>query len=186
MSTSSLRPRRTHLPRLAPEAYRGLVGVHWIMTIEARATGWLNDLFHARWREAMLHALVQHELLCPVYCLMPDHAHFVRLGGSAGSDQRRAVTEFRRTTNRLLAPRKWQREAYDHVLREAEWKRDAFSAACWYVLENPMRKDMVPDWKNYPYSGALVPGYPDLDPRREDFWEVFWKIYNRQVEESAP
>jgi hypothetical protein len=117
---------------------------------------------------------------------MPDHAHFVRLGGSAGSDQRRAVTEFRRTTNRLLAPRKWQREAYDHVLREAEWKRDAFSAACWYVLENPMRKDMVPDWKNYPYSGALVPGYPDLDPRREDFWEVFWKIYNRQVEESAP
>ena len=185
MSTSSLRPRRTHLPRLAPEAYRGLVGVHWIMTIEARATGWLNDLFHARWREGMLHALVNHDLLCPVYCLMPDHAHFVWLGGSPGSDQRRAVTEFRRTTNRLLAPLSWQREAYDHVLREAEWKRNAFRTACWYVLENPVRKDLGPDWKNYPYSGALVPGYPDLDPRRENFWEVYWKIYNRRVDKSA-
>jgi hypothetical protein len=156
------------------------------MTIEARATGCLNDLFHARWREALLHALVQHHLLCPVYCLMPDHAHFVWLGGSLGSDQRRAATEFRRITNRLLAPRSWQREAYDHVLREAERKRDAFGAACWYVLENLVRKDLIADWKNYPYSGALVSGYPDLDPRRADFWEVFWKIYNRQVEDSAP
>ena len=186
MNTIDLRPQHTHLPRLAPEAYRGFVGVHWIMTVEARATGWLNVLFHARWREAMLQALVHHELLCPVYCLMPDHAHFVWLGGSPGSDQRHAVTEFRRITNRLLAPRRWQREAYDHVLREAERKRDAFGAACWYVLENPVRKDLIADWRDYSYSGALVPGYPDVDPRREDFWEVFWKIYNRQVEDSAP
>jgi len=103
-----------------------------------------------------------------------------------GSFQRRAVTDFRRTTSRLLSPRRWQREAYDHVLREAERKRDAFSSACWYVLENPVRKDMIPDWTNYQYSGALVPGYPDLDPRRDDFWEVFWKIYNRRAERSAP
>jgi hypothetical protein len=116
---------------------------------------------------------------------MPDHAHFVWLGSSPDSDQRRAVTEFRRTTNRLLAPLSWQREAYDHVLREAERKRDAFRTACWYVLENPVRKDLVPDWKNYSYSGALVPGYPDLDPRRENFWEVYWKIYNRRVDKSA-
>jgi REP element-mobilizing transposase RayT len=151
------------------------------MTVEARATGWLNDLLHARWREAMLQALVQHALLCPIYCLMPDHAHFVWLGGSPGSDQRRAVTEFRRTTNRLLAPLSWQREAYDHVLRETERKRDAFATACWYILENPVRKNLVQDWKRYSYSGALVPGYPNLDPRRADFWEVFWKAYNRRV-----
>jgi putative transposase len=151
------------------------------MTIEARATGWLSDLFHARWREAMLHALVQHDLLCPVYCLMPDHAHFIWLGGSTGSDQRHAVTEFRRNTNRLLAPLRWQREAYDHVLREVERKQDAFRTVCWYVLENPVRKDLVSNWKDYPYSGALFPGYPDLDPRRADFWEVFWKIYSRRM-----
>ena len=143
--------RHRHLPRLVSEAYRGFVGVHWIMTIEARATGWLTDLVHARWREAMLHALVQHDLLCPVYCLMPDHVHFVWLGGSPGSDQRRAATEFRRTTNRLLAPLSWQREAYDHVLRETERKQDAFWMACRYILENPLRKDLVAEWKSYPY-----------------------------------
>jgi putative transposase len=153
MLISSEPLRHGHLPRLAPESYHGLACVHWIMAVEARATGWLSDLFHARFREAMLHALAHHNLLCPIYCLMSDHAHFIWLGVGPGSDQRRAVTEFRRTTNRLLAPQRWQREAYDHVLRDTERQRDAFPAVCWYVLENPVRKGLVADWKDYSYSG---------------------------------
>jgi hypothetical protein len=29
----------------------------------------------------------------------------------------------------------------------------------------------------WPFEGAIVPGYPDLDPRQDDYWERFWKIY---------
>ena len=36
------------------------------------------------------------------------------------------------------------------------------------------------------FSGATLPGYPDVNPRREDFWDVFWKIYNQRFEPSAP
>ncbi len=33
------------------------------------------------------------------------------------------------------------------------------------------------DW---PYSGAIVPGYPELNPFDKKFWPIFWKIYERE------
>ena len=175
---------RGHLPRLAPEYYCGLAMFHWVMAVDRRMTGWLNLLFHARWREALLHTMVRFDLLCPVYCLMPDHAHMIWVGCRRRADQRRAVAFFRRETNAWLAPNKWQREPYDHVLRENERAQGAFQAACTYVLENPVRKNLSGRWDEYEFAGAMVPGMPDLEPRREDFWEVFWKIYNQGVTEG--
>jgi hypothetical protein len=156
------------------------------MTVDQRSTGWLDALFHARWREAMLHSLVYHDLMCPVYCLMPDHAHVVWMGCSSKSDQRLASALFRKAINRLLFPHRWQDQAFDHVLREEERLRGAFRSACHYVMNNPVRKGLTVDWKEYPFTGAVVPGFADLDPRREDFWEVFWKVYARKVGEEEP
>lgn len=97
-------PHRGHLPRLAPEFYRGFAVVHWVMTVDRRATGWLDALRHAQFREALLHTMVRYDMLCPTYCLMPDHAHFVWMGIAPLADQRSAATFCRRATNRLLAP----------------------------------------------------------------------------------
>lgn len=174
------------MPRLLPACYRGFAFVHWVMTVESRATGWLKERFHAGWREGMLHTLVRYDLLCPVYCLMPDHMHFVWIGCSTHSDQKLAAAFFRRFTNGLLSPNRWQRESYDHLLREEERSRGAFHATCQYVLENPVRKNLVDRWESYAFSGALAPGFPDLDPRRNDFWEVFWLIYNRKSGGNEP
>ena len=54
-----------HLPRLAPEFYRAFSVVLWTITLEHRATGWLDDLFHARFRELLLHAAAREGLFCP-------------------------------------------------------------------------------------------------------------------------
>jgi hypothetical protein len=32
------------------------------------------------------------------------------------------------------------------------------------------------------FLGAIVPGYPFLHPLADDFWEMFWKIYQRERE----
>ena len=69
-----------HLPRLAPEFYRGFAVVHWTITLERRATGWLDDLFHLHFRELLLHAAARQGLLCPAYVLMPDHIHLLWMG----------------------------------------------------------------------------------------------------------
>jgi hypothetical protein len=40
-----------NLPRLSADFYRGQAYVHWTMTIQERATGWLDPAFHFRFRE---------------------------------------------------------------------------------------------------------------------------------------
>ena len=177
-----LSPQHAHLPRLAPEFYRGFAVVHWVMTIDRRATGWLDALRHAQFREALIHTMVRDEMFCPAYCLMPDHGHFVWMGIAPTTDQRRAAAFFRRATNGLLAPQRWQQEPYDGVLREEQRKRGVFQSVCEYGRENPVRAGMAATANDYAYSSAIVPGFPDLEPYREDFWSVFWSVYNAKVE----
>ncbi|MGC4074184.1 MAG: hypothetical protein QM760_17055 [Nibricoccus sp.] len=186
-----------HLPRLNAAAYRGFSVVHWTMAIRDRKTGWLSALSHAQLREAIMHTAVKYYLLCPVYCLMPDHVHLMWMGMSVESDQLWAAKFFRKTATDVITPCEWQREAYDHVLREEERNRGAFAAVCHYVLQNPVKAGLVNDWSGYSFSGACLPGYPDVEPRRPDYWDVFWKLYvkrremddvrlNSEPKESAP
>ena len=168
-----------HLPRLPAESYRGFAFVHWIMTVEQRHTGWLDDRVYLRLREVLLHTTTKYHLLCPVYCVMPDHLHMLWLGISDGSDQRLAAQFFRKWTNPLLGLRAWQKQAYDHVLREDERKEKAFESICDYILLNPVRAKLVEHKSQYAFSGAMIPGYPGLDPNAPEYWEKFWKIYYR-------
>ena len=52
-----------------------------------------------------------------------------------------------------------------------------------HILANPVRAGLVAEWRAYPYSGALVPGYPDMELRDDDYWERFWRVYGKLVGE---
>lgn len=168
-----------HLPRLAPEHYRGFAAVHWSMTVNKRRTGWLSPAFHARCRELVLHAAVQYNLLCPAYCLMPDHIHILFRGVARGADQRLAVSFLRRHLNIEMAPCQLQREPYDHVLRRKDLEREAFRAVACYIADNPVRAGMARVAADYPYSGAVLPGRPHADLHHPKFWDVFWEMHER-------
>ena len=173
-----------HLPRLSHGAYRGLACVHWIHTIRNRQTGWLGDSFHARFCEILFHTLVRFRLCCPVYCLMPDHMHLIWMGWDASSDQRRATEFFRRHVNVILRRFRpgasFQRQPYDHVIREDERRPGVFDVIAQYIAANPARAGIVTaDRLNeYPYAGCLVPGYPDLSIWRETYWATFWRAFS--------
>jgi hypothetical protein len=66
-----------YLPRLKREFYQADAVVFWTMPVALRQRGWLNERIHAAFRELTLHAAAREGLLCPAYCLMPDHVHFV-------------------------------------------------------------------------------------------------------------
>jgi hypothetical protein len=51
-----------------------------------------------------------------------------------------------------------------------------------YIRENPVRAGLAAEWRAWEFGGAMVPGYPDLDTRAEDFWAKFWRIYVRETE----
>lgn len=177
-------PEWHHLPRLAPEFYQGFAVVQWTITLERRATGWLDERFQLQFRELLLHAAAREGLLCPVYVLMPDHLHLVWMGLRVDSDQRNAMKFLRKHLAAELARRspggvefELQKQSHDSVLREQDRLRGAFEKSCFYVLDNPRRKSLVEHPKDWPYLGAIVPGYPFLHPLGEDFWELFWKLY---------
>jgi REP element-mobilizing transposase RayT len=170
--------QKSHLPRLPRTGYQGRAFVFWTHTFENRATGWLIDSFHARFREVLLHACARYQLACPIYVLMPDHWHLVWIGLGEASDQMLATAFLRRNLREALAPAKLQDRAHDHVLRDRERERDAFTATCRYIRENPLRAGLVRTWPEWPALGAMLAGYPVLDLRDGSFWEDFWKIYD--------
>jgi putative transposase len=171
------KPRSFYLPRLNREFYQGDAAVHWTLTIFDRKTGWLGDSFHSKFRELLLQAAAREGLFCPAYCLMPDHIHLMWMGLHRDSDQRNGMSFLRTHLEPLLAPRRFQPQAHDHVLREGERKRNAFAKICFYILANPVRAELVKESETWPFCGAIIPGYPKLHPLDEDFWPKFWKLY---------
>ena len=93
----------------------------------------------------------------------------------------------KRSSRRALqtAPVKFQPQAHDSVLREAEREHGAFAKVCFYILDNPVKAELVSKPEDWNYCGAVVPGYPMLHPLVADFWEKFWKIYVKSRQPDA-
>jgi len=112
---------------------------------------------------------------------MPDHWHIAWIGLAETSDQLLATKFLREHLALSLTPLHLQSQAHDHVLRDEERKRGAFQSACHYIFDNPLRAGLVTDWKSWPHLGAMMAGYPTLDPRTTGHWERFWKIHAKFV-----
>jgi REP element-mobilizing transposase RayT len=169
--------RAFYLLRLPREYYQGDAVVHWTLAIAHRRSGWLNEPFHTAFRELLLHAAAREGLFCPTYCLMPDHLHLVWMGLRLDSDQLNGMAFLRTHLGPKLAPQKFQHQAHDHVLKEEERRRNVFVRVCHYILDNPRVADPAPLPTEWPFSGAIVPGYPTLHPLQDGFWPKFWKLY---------
>lgn len=107
---------------------------------------------------------------------LPKHLRSPACKGGANSPAKEKMVPASQPWLRL------QHQAHDHVLREEERKRNAFAKTCFYVLENPVRKKLVERAWDWPFSGAVLPGYPSLWPFDEDFWPLFWKLYESERE----
>jgi putative transposase len=182
-------PECHHLPRLIPENYQGFAAVLWTITLEPRATGWLDDQFHAHFRELFLHAAAREGLFCPAYVLMPDHLQLLWLGLRVASNQANAMRFLRKYLQREFTRRspsgveyRLQKQSHDSVLTEKDRTRGALAKACFYVLDNPRRKGLVKHPRDWRHLGTVVPGFPFLHPLEEDFWPSFWKFYQNQRE----
>jgi len=184
-----------HLPRLPRPYYQAFAVVHWTITLETRATGWLDASFQAHFRELLLHAAARENLYCPTYyILMPDHIHLLWMGLKLTSDQNNAMrflrqylqVEFTRRSSSGGPPYQLEKQSHDNVLREEERKQGAFAAACWYLLENPVRARLVAHPCEWRWNGAILPGYPVLHPLEEDFWPLFWKLYFSHRDPALP
>ena len=185
MSATPQNFRHGELPRLPREYYQGDAVVHWTLSTFDRATGWLSDHLHTAFRELMLHTAERETLYCPTYCLMPDHVHLLWMGLRRDSDQINGMAFLRTHLEPLLSPAKFQPQAHDNVLRQPEREHDAFARVCSYVLSNPVAAKLVERPDEWRFRGAVIPGYPKLDPSESNFWRKFWALYERKLDPEA-
>jgi putative transposase len=89
------------------------------------------------------------------YCFMPDHVHLL-VRTSKSENVTNFVRLFKQLTGyayrRSYGDALWQRSYYDHVLRREEDLR----AVAEYIWNNPVRRSLVANRDEYPYSGSLV------------------------------
>jgi putative transposase len=177
--------RAYSLPRLPREYYQGDSVVHWTLPLFDRVTGWLSDAFHSLFRELMLHAAAREGLLCPAYCLMPEHIHLLWMGLRFDTDQINGMAFLRTYIEPALAPAKFQPQPHDRVLRAEQRRRNAFAETCRYVLNNPVRAELVVKAEAWKFNGAIVPGFPTLHPLQPDYWPKFWKVFAKSRHADA-
>ena len=167
------------MPRLEANAYQGHAYVHWIMTIEDHKTGWLIPAFYYKFRELLTHTAFRYALACPIYCLMPDHMHMLWIGLDDRADQSKASKFLRKQLGVSLSKLgfAFQHQACDHVLRDDERQEAAFQNMVEYIARNPERKGLSPTdgFRDYKFTGCLIPGYPELELWQDDFWPRFWR-----------
>jgi len=175
-----VRPER--LKRLPREYYQADAWVHWVLTIEGRKTGWLDAKLLFRFREILAHTTFRYQIGCLIYCLMPDHIHMLWGGLAVRSDQHLAMQRFRLDMNDSLRRTgfEFQKQPYDHVLKDTELERDALEVTAEYIARNPERRGLVPhdQFANYPYTGCLLPGACRLRLYRGTQWDEIWRTFS--------
>ena len=89
------------------------------------------------------------------YCFMPDHLHLLLLGNEHSSLVK-FIKSFKQKTGFYFKKKSgenlWQKSFYDHILRKSEDLKDTAV----YIFNNPVRKGIVDNPRNYPYSGSFM------------------------------
>ena len=104
----------------------------------------------------LLHIAAAHGYSVLAYCFMPDHLHILVEAVSADADLRRFAKTFKQVTgfahHRATGEQLWQEGYYDRVLRREEHTATVVG----YIWANPVRKGLVAEIRDWPYSGSEV------------------------------
>ena len=119
---------------------------------------WLADAQVAGATAAALHYRHERVVDLLAFCIMPNHVHLVctplqREGGTY-HNLYRVLQSLKRYTarraNTMLGRRGafWQRESYDHVVRD----EDELTRIIRYVVGNPVKAGLVHHWEAWPWT----------------------------------
>jgi putative transposase len=151
--TYFVRERKHRLPE---EAYTGFAITAYTLCISGRYPAFTDHTLFQTFESYLQEALTKHSVDALVYIFMPDHCHLLLQGKERFSNSRKAVISFKQTTGYWLSKNRsqisWQKDFYDHVLR----KDDDLNKQIRYILLNPVRKELVSSWDEYPFKGSTA------------------------------
>ncbi len=154
-----LPPRPGHLPCFS---YVGLYRYFLTFTTDFRRPLFTSadavDLALLQFRRAV----AEEKFAISAYCFMPDHVHLLLQATAEDSDLRRCQRKLKQLSGYYYQQQfkraLWQRDGYDHVLRNNE----ATGAIIRYILENPLKAGLAASVTDYPFVGSDVFSIPEL------------------------
>jgi len=145
---------RLERPRLPSDRYRGSRAVFLTFCTSQRAPHFRSADVVGAAREQLLRAAADERVEIAIYCFMPDHLHMLVESGFEENDVARFAKLAKQRSayyvKRAFNLRLWQPSYYDHVLRENE----ATQGVVRYILENPVRAELVGSVTDYPFTGS--------------------------------
>jgi putative transposase len=154
MIKEQLRQRKTS-PRLENFDYRGSYAYSVTCSTEQKKPYFKQEAIVDNILLILKETSIETEFDIYAYCFMPDHLHLLLVGTEDSSLHRfmklfkqRSSFFFRKAYDNSL----WQRSYYDHVIRKEETLNDIIL----YIFNNPVRKGLVTDYKDYTFSGSFV------------------------------
>lgn len=156
-SSSAARPCRKHI-RLPVDAYHKPAAWYFV-TICCRAKKSLFNSEHLRnlVQNVLLQTAEDYRVELAVYTILPNHLHLICSVGTRGLSGfvqafKSCVTKKIRSKYKQVSP--WQARFFDHKIRSDESLRQK----CEYVWMNPVRRGLVRNPEDYPWSGSLLTG----------------------------
>jgi REP element-mobilizing transposase RayT len=142
--------------RLAHEEYQGFVTVAFTACVKDRIELFKDRLVVRKFEEILLTEAAAFHCWVVVYLFMPDHLHTILQGKGEEARPLDAMRRFKQKSGYWLSknhPRgRWQKDFYDHIIRT---EKD-ISKHLRYILDNPTRKRLVNDWREYQFKGSTL------------------------------
>ncbi len=144
--------------RLPKEFYKGEVSVAFTLCLDREAAAGFNPRepkIVKIFIDILTSVITKTSCVVPVYCFMPDHQHLIIRGICSDSDIWKTVVTYKQKTGFWMSVNKpemkWQKDFYDHVIRTNE----DIAVQTRYILDNPVRRGLVPTWQAYPFKGSI-------------------------------
>ena len=138
--------------RLHKNLYKGKTTVVITACIKDRVPAFTSEEIVSVVKKFLVEASSRFVCDVDAFCFMPDHLHLILSGKKRESSCLDAVRLFKQRSGYWFSQKgfswRWQKDFYDHILREDE---DLIKQIR-YIMENPLRKGIVRNWKHYPFS----------------------------------
>lgn len=145
---------KTH--RLPDIMYIGNQTIAFTLCVYKKQNLFVSDEIFTFFEKELLNSLQSYECSAQVYLFMADHVHLIVSGNQKDSNVKKSLELFKQKTGYWLSQNlpkfKWQKDYYDHIIRNDEDIQNQIR----YILNNPIRANLVDDWKEYKYKGSTV------------------------------
>ena len=141
--------------RLELNLYKGERIITFTICSKNKTKCFTDKLLIDKLIEILKESLTKYNCNNLAYVFMPDHIHLVIEGCFESSDAWKSIVLFKQKAGFLLKKHnnEWELEKsfFDHIHRKQEdLKKHVF-----YVLNNPVRKQLIKEWQDYEFKGSL-------------------------------